>query len=69
MPCGKRDIGVVSKMGQSLEDNQNQPHMVLIIRSAIGVQLQVIVDVKWSLKWAKVLSWSNNQPKLATCAR
>ena len=56
-------------MGQSLEDNQNQPHMVLIIRSAIGVQLQVIVDVKWSLKWAKVLSWSNNQPKLATCAR
>ena len=46
----RRHLGVVSKMGHSLAAKQKWSHMVLITHSSSGVQLQAIVNAKWSLK-------------------
>ena len=51
-----RDLVVIYEMGQSLVANQNEPYVALVSRSSSAVQLQVIIDIKWSLKWAKI--WS-----------
>jgi hypothetical protein len=48
-----RDLGVVYEMDHCLATNHNKHQTVLVTHSSSGVQLQVIVDVKWSLKWAK----------------
>ena len=45
-----RDLGVVFEMNQNLITNHNREHMMLVTHSASGVHVQVIVDVKWSLK-------------------
>ena len=68
MPCGKRPR-VDYQMGQSLVANQNWSHRVLVAHSSSGVQLQVMIDENWPLKWATVQPWSNNQPQLVTHRR
>jgi hypothetical protein len=40
-------MGVVFELIQSFATTQNQSHVVLIIRSSSGVQLQMAIDVKW----------------------
>ena len=49
-----RDLGVVSKMNQSLAANQHPPHMMLVTRFSSGIHLQVIINLRCSLKQAKV---------------
>ena len=50
-----RDPRVVFEMGpKNLINSPNGPNMMLNTRSSSGVQLQVTVDVKWSVKSDKV---------------
>ena len=64
----QRGLGMAFEVGQSLTTNHNRPHMMssFVTCSSSGVQLQVIVD-KCSLNLAKIWSWSDTQPKAATC--
>ena len=59
------DLRAVFEMGWSLATNQSRPCMVLVTRSSSGLWLRVAIDVKWSLKWAKVLVLIKQHTKFA----
>ena len=62
--CLHWDVTYV-QFGWSLATNQSRPCMVLVTRSSSGLWLRVAIDVKWSLKWAKVLVLIKQHTKFA----
>jgi len=67
--CEKRFKGGIWNGPKFGSQPKRVTYDVSVSRFKCEVKVYVIVDVKWSLKWAKIWSWLDNQPKLTTRAK